>query len=523
MSEISASAIKKQGEHSCSSTSGCDSGNMNSKKDNNEEDSDDSETEGADDVNEDSEVDEITHQSLGVFPGDNESKADTLAHDEDIDEDSESLDPRIQEELEKLNCSTDVINKLEVDLEEARHTFRILMRESGQQLERLSKQSGASSVEKARPYYEARMRLRQAHSEAQRAAARFEKASNAHEAAKEMVTLAEEGYKERGCLGFDQAWQEMLNHASSKVNESEAERNASAAEHRAKSMAYSQAEGHVQRLQKSLKKHINKSRPYFELKARFNQILDDQKKQVQVIEETITMTKEGYADSLKELERISEEIHQRRTARQKRRNLGLREQGVGAESTPPNQKKLTGLDVCQLCDHDGDETDGFRLNITQSDDEVSAPSSKPGNQAQKTSLNSQRKLETCKECSRRSTPSANTHNNTSNSTPASPTKSPTYQKSQEPFPHGARHSISGTPVRMVKSGKMDFLTIRKLSDDEFSEADSLASTEQLDDEQIEQLMLESEGFDTLQDAKTLEDSHSTLKSPQKVVTTAKSN
>ena len=40
-------------------------------------------------------------------------------------------------------------------------------------------------------------------------------------------------------------------------------------------------------------------RPYFELKARFNQILDDQKKQVQVIEETITMTKEGYADSLK--------------------------------------------------------------------------------------------------------------------------------------------------------------------------------------------------------------------------------
>ena len=52
------------------------------------------------------------------------------------------VDPRIQEELEKLNCSTDVINKLEVDFEEARHTFRILMRESGQQLERLSKQSG---------------------------------------------------------------------------------------------------------------------------------------------------------------------------------------------------------------------------------------------------------------------------------------------------------------------------------------------------------------------------------------------
>ena len=92
------------------------------------------------------------------------------------------------------------------------------MRESGQQLERLAKQIGPSTVEKARPYYDARMKARRAHAEAQRAAARFEKASNAHEAAKEMVTLAEEGYKERGCLGFDQAWQEMLNHASSKVN-----------------------------------------------------------------------------------------------------------------------------------------------------------------------------------------------------------------------------------------------------------------------------------------------------------------
>merc|ERR1711963_475500 len=183
------------------------------------------------------------------------------------------LDPRIQIELEKLNSSTDVINKLEVDLEEARHTFRILMRESSQQLERLAKEIGHSNVEKARPYYDARMKARKAHADAQRAAARFEKASNAHEAAKEMVTLAEEGYKERGCLGFDQAWQEMLNHASSRVNESEAERNASALEHREKSMIYSKAESHVQSLHKSLKKYINKSRSYFDMKARFNQVL----------------------------------------------------------------------------------------------------------------------------------------------------------------------------------------------------------------------------------------------------------
>ena len=74
------------------------------------------------------------------------------------------------------------------------------------------------------------------------------------------------------------------------------------------------------------------------MKARFNQVLDDQKRQVQLIEETIAMTKNGYSESLKELERISEEIHQRRAARRQRceiEKLGIRQDGVGAENPPP--------------------------------------------------------------------------------------------------------------------------------------------------------------------------------------------
>ena len=47
---------------------------------------------------------------------------------------------------------------------------------------------------------------------------RFEKASSAHEAAKEMVTLAEEGFVEKG-MQFDAAWQEMLNHATNRVSD----------------------------------------------------------------------------------------------------------------------------------------------------------------------------------------------------------------------------------------------------------------------------------------------------------------
>ena len=47
---------------------------------------------------------------------------------------------------------------------------------------------------------------------------RYEKASGALEAAKEMVALAEEGFKEKGSKEFDQAWQEMLNHATNRVS-----------------------------------------------------------------------------------------------------------------------------------------------------------------------------------------------------------------------------------------------------------------------------------------------------------------
>ena len=91
-------------------------------------------------------------------------------------------------------------------------------------------------------------------------------------------------------------------------------------------------------------------RTYFELKARFNQVLDDQKRQVQLIEETITMTKNGYSESLKELEKISEEIHQRRAARQQRceknlEKLGVREAGVGAENPPPAVNIESGMHV----------------------------------------------------------------------------------------------------------------------------------------------------------------------------------
>ena len=57
----------------------------------------------------------------------------------------------------------------------------------------------------------------QAQIETQNAALRFERACSQQAAAKEMVYLAEQGFFTKG-QPFDPAWQEMLNHATMKVN-----------------------------------------------------------------------------------------------------------------------------------------------------------------------------------------------------------------------------------------------------------------------------------------------------------------
>ncbi|CAH1403737.1 unnamed protein product [Nezara viridula] len=231
----------------------------------------------------------------------------------DYDRFDEQVDPRVQVELERLNTATDDINKLEVDLNEARTEFRQKLWESTVHLEAISKKLG-SCIEKARPYYEARIKAKEALLETQKAASKFERANSAHAAAKEMVYLAEEGLTAEGRT-FDHAWQEMLNHATMRVNESELDRTLSEADHKRTSAAYHAAEMKVQKLQKELKRSISKSRSYFESKAQFNKLLEEQKLKVKVLEKKVSGAKLSYSQALRNLEEISDEIHKSRKCR----------------------------------------------------------------------------------------------------------------------------------------------------------------------------------------------------------------
>ena len=137
-------------------------------------------------------------------------------------------------------------------------------------------------IEKARPYLEI---ANKAQKECQSAATAFQRASGIHAAAKETIALAEERFLTNSSVWqFDNAWQEMLNHATMKVMQAEKLKTDSEAEHLQRAAFYTAAEQACQRLEKRLKKNVVKSQPYFEQKEAFNKALEAQKIQVQTLQ-----------------------------------------------------------------------------------------------------------------------------------------------------------------------------------------------------------------------------------------------
>jgi len=225
---------------------------------------------------------------------------------------TEELDPRVQEELEKLNNCTDEINRLEIQLDDANTVFRQLLSDSTHHLKSLSKKLG-NCIEKARPYYESLDQMTRAQAECQKAAVQFQRAAGVHAAAKETISLAEERFLDNsGEWQFDNAWQEMLNHATIKVMDAEKMRAQSEKDHLSKSAAFTDIEQKVKVLEKKLSRHIDKSKPYFEQKEIFNKALNSEKSRVGSLQTKISQSKSQYAKSLRNLEEISESIHAKR-------------------------------------------------------------------------------------------------------------------------------------------------------------------------------------------------------------------
>ncbi|KAK2836299.1 hypothetical protein Q7C36_014168 [Tachysurus vachellii] len=256
---------------------------------------------------------------------DNTEKGNKSDEEPEYPEDEE-VDPRIQGELEKLNQSTDNINRWETELEDSRQKFRAVLVEATVKLDEQVKKIG-KAVEESKPYWEARRVARQAQVEAQKATQEFQRAIEILRAAKETIALAEERLLEEESRQFDSAWQEMLNHATQRVMEAEQSRTRSEQEHRETAAKYNAAISHMRQLEKKLKRTISKSRPYFELKSKYYLQLEQLKRKVDECQAKLSQAKVEYRTALRNLETISDEIH----ARRRLAAMGPRVCGVGAE------------------------------------------------------------------------------------------------------------------------------------------------------------------------------------------------
>ncbi|KAF5921856.1 hypothetical protein HPG69_013030 [Diceros bicornis minor] len=174
--------------------------------------------------------------------------------------------------------------------------------------------------------------------EAQKATQDFQRATEVLRAAKETISLAEQRLLEDDKRQFDSAWQEMLNHATQRVMEAEQTKTRSELVHKETAARYNAAMGRMRQLEKKLKRAINKSKPYFELKAKYYVQLEQLKKTVDDLQAKLALAKGEYKTALKNLEMISDEIHERRRSS----TMGPRGRGVGAEGSGASVEDLAG-------------------------------------------------------------------------------------------------------------------------------------------------------------------------------------
>ncbi|CAJ0583965.1 unnamed protein product, partial [Mesorhabditis spiculigera] len=237
-----------------------------------------------------------------------------LGYSEEDDE-GPPLDQRhlnlVHEELEKLNIATDVINKLEVQLDAARASFREIQTTWSEKLKELSKKYG-SAIAKARPFYEMKKQENDLRKESMRAAIRFEKATGLLSVAKEQVNLCQDSLA-RQTMSVHPECLEVLNHHIQRVNEAEAERKAAEEQHRSISEEMMALNQQIVRMEKDHRSAIKKSRQYFEQGIEFTRILEQQKAYILRLEAEVRQKKQDYTKSMHNLEKISDTIHEQRS------------------------------------------------------------------------------------------------------------------------------------------------------------------------------------------------------------------
>ncbi|KAI6240777.1 SH3 domain-binding protein 5-like protein [Aphelenchoides fujianensis] len=264
---------------------------------------------------------------------------------------------RVHEELEKLNIATDVINKLELQLDHARDRFRQIHSEWSKRSEEIKKKYD-SAIKKSRPYYEAKGEERKLREQAQEAAIRFERANSMLQVAKQQVKLTQDSLTRQ--TNPEPACLEVMNHHVQRVSEAEKERYEAEEAHRQLSHKLIECTQRVAQAAKENSRSIKKTRHYFDLHLDYRRRLDQQKQLISRLEAEVKQKKRDYTSSLRNLEQISDSIHEERSLTSTKHSA----------RTPDSTRKsvsAVGLSKLQLSDAEADEVESAIGDVDEVD------------------------------------------------------------------------------------------------------------------------------------------------------------
>lgn len=220
---------------------------------------------------------------------------------------------RIKDELETLNLRISDINRLGLEAGNARIVFGCSLKESLQLLRECAIDIGVDVIERSRPYFKLVKRVRKDAAKFKELNATFERADERCRELRSTLKMAEERVKESvGSHEVDIEGLEMLNQAVINAMEAGDEKCACQMSLRECELGLILKRKRLGKLQKTLVYDIEKARRYFDLKSEINKKLRQKKARLEDAKNDLNHAKEGYIETMQNVEKISEEIHKER-------------------------------------------------------------------------------------------------------------------------------------------------------------------------------------------------------------------
>ena len=238
-----------------------------------------------------------------------EEEPSLYAQDDDI-EGEEDLDPRVGEALEQLNEATDEVNRLENDLNGARRAYSKIKKETAAKVNHCVNTLEVH-IRAAAPYYNALEVARQRKDKASEAALAYTDAAASHDTARAALRDVECALE--GGATFDPRMQDEMGRCGEAVTRSAAARQQANVAYIAATGQCDEALAQLDAFSRRVKKHALLAKPYFDARMQAEVERAKGRKHCDGLSEQVDAAKARVADALAMLDRISREVHAKRT------------------------------------------------------------------------------------------------------------------------------------------------------------------------------------------------------------------